>query len=187
MLKAIAEHGLANCTMSDVAEAAGVSRGILHYYFKDKDEMISALVSFIRDGRFVDFKSSMADIADPWERLRASLHYPLEAFDLSQNSPLSKSLARAWIEFWSLASFHKGVHDLVLDLQRNIREHYIQILEQGVAQGVFRKDLKPPVIATAILASFEGLMLQWYLDPAAVDFAAQIEILEKAVGAYLRP
>lgn len=38
------ERGIASTNLQDIAEAVGLSRPALYYYFKNKDEVISALV-----------------------------------------------------------------------------------------------------------------------------------------------
>jgi AcrR family transcriptional regulator len=40
-LKILATKGYENATIADVSKAAHVSRGILHYYFSDKEDLVS--------------------------------------------------------------------------------------------------------------------------------------------------
>jgi AcrR family transcriptional regulator len=42
--RVLAEKGYAQTTVSQVAAAAGVSRGLLHYYFKNKDELFTQII-----------------------------------------------------------------------------------------------------------------------------------------------
>ena len=42
--KVLAQCGYAQTTISLVAEKAGVSRGLLHYYFKSKEEMLAQVI-----------------------------------------------------------------------------------------------------------------------------------------------
>lgn len=43
----IAEHGAAALTMSDVAEEAGVSKGLIHYHFHDKETLLARVVEWM--------------------------------------------------------------------------------------------------------------------------------------------
>ena len=43
-VKVFAQKGLANTKISDLAEAAGVSQGLLYRYFTDKDDVFIALL-----------------------------------------------------------------------------------------------------------------------------------------------
>ena len=40
-LKILSAKGYENATIADIAKAANVSRGILHYYFSDKEDLVS--------------------------------------------------------------------------------------------------------------------------------------------------
>ena len=46
-LNVLATKGYENATIADISKAAHVSRGILHYYFSDKEDLVSkALAEF---------------------------------------------------------------------------------------------------------------------------------------------
>lgn len=45
--RTIAEHGAAALTMSDVAEEAGVSKGLIHYHFHDKETLLARVVEWM--------------------------------------------------------------------------------------------------------------------------------------------
>ena len=40
----IVEGGTANLSMQDVADAAGVSKGLIHYHFHDKETLLTRLI-----------------------------------------------------------------------------------------------------------------------------------------------
>jgi AcrR family transcriptional regulator len=40
-LKILATKGYEDATIADISKAADVSRGILHYYFSDKEDLVS--------------------------------------------------------------------------------------------------------------------------------------------------
>ncbi len=182
LLKAVAQHGLSDCNMTEVAQAAGVSRGILHYYFKNKHEMIGALVEHLKDSNLMSFRSEVDQYQDPAEQLRASLWYPVQAFGKSGGAPLAK----VWIEFWGLAANHPEVHSFILQVQQSLRAHYRDIIKRGIETGVFLADADPDRVAALILASLEGTMLQWHFNPEEAFFAGQLEILERMLACTLR-
>jgi AcrR family transcriptional regulator len=139
LLKAVGEHGLQRCNMTNVAEAAGVSRGILHYYFKNKDEMIGALVAHLKESYLPDFRDQTSQIEGPQEQLNKSLWYPVQTFGQG-----GAALAKVWIEFWGLAAHHPEVHQFILDGQQALRAHFVEILKAGIDQGVFSDDIRQP-------------------------------------------
>jgi len=174
LLAAMAERGLQRCNMTDVARAAGVSRGILHYYFQNKDEMIGALVAHLKESNFYQFRSQTTEPEAPWEQLAASLWYPVQAF-----GEQGGILARVWIEFWGLAHRHPAVREFILELQQGLREHFREILERGQVAGVFSAEVRPAALASVILGALEGIMLQWHFDPAGFSFVKELKALEQ--------
>jgi TetR/AcrR family transcriptional repressor of bet genes len=67
----LAEEGFPGVTLAKVAERLGMSRGILHHYFKDKDELLEAAVRY--GNRLVSGQvaASLRRSGSPRERLVA--------------------------------------------------------------------------------------------------------------------
>ena len=45
-LALLAKKGYENTTINDMADSAKVSRGLLHYYFKDKEDLVSKALTY---------------------------------------------------------------------------------------------------------------------------------------------
>ncbi|MBN2498415.1 MAG: TetR family transcriptional regulator C-terminal domain-containing protein [Deltaproteobacteria bacterium] len=180
LLEAMQQRGLQRCNMSDVARAAGVSRGILHYYFKNKDEMIGALVAHLKERYYPDFRERTTQIDDPEAQLRESLWYPVQTFGQD-----GAALAKVWIEFWGLAAHHAEVHAFILELQQLLRAHFSRIIQAGVESGVFHRERQPERCASIILAALEGLILQWHFNPEGLSFVDELKVLERMLERYL--
>jgi AcrR family transcriptional regulator len=48
--RCIMSRGAADVSLQDVAEAAGVSKALIHYHFRDKGELLARLVEWLRAG-----------------------------------------------------------------------------------------------------------------------------------------
>ena len=92
---AIAENGLSNTTVARVAKIAGLSAGIVSFYFKGKDELLLATLEFL-DAEFdVALASSIASGAnDPAAGLRAIVQ---AYFDPTLSDPRKVAV---WFAFW---------------------------------------------------------------------------------------
>ena len=66
--QAIAERGLANVRMSDVAERAGMTVGHVSYYFPSKIELLMLAIRANEDEHWSAVEVSLARIRDPWRR-----------------------------------------------------------------------------------------------------------------------
>lgn len=68
-LEVFAEKGFHNATISDITARAGVSRGLITYYFPGKQELVSELL-----GRYLDGLMALLDVTGtPDERLAATI------------------------------------------------------------------------------------------------------------------
>lgn len=68
-------------SFSDIAEAAGVPRGNIYYYFKTKDEILIAVIKRRIDHMRLMLKQWETDIKTPLERLKRYSNIPLVEID----------------------------------------------------------------------------------------------------------
>ena len=75
----LAISGASMLTMQEVAEEAGVSKGLIHYHFHDKDTLLARLVMWMADGLVRRERGALATstphgaIDDLWRWLEAEL------------------------------------------------------------------------------------------------------------------
>src|SRR3954452_7995648 len=77
MRASVAERGVAGSTFDHVAREAGVSRGLLHYYFGTKERLLVEVVRHDCDVRMAVLEEQVADAQDAEDllgRLVLSLH-----------------------------------------------------------------------------------------------------------------
>ena len=66
-------------------------------------------------------------------------------------------------------------HDWFLDRYRERRRILVERLADEQREGRVDADLDPEMLAPQILAMFDGLQIQWLLDPDGVDMVAVFE------------
>jgi len=138
----IARVGYEAVTMGEVAQAAGCATGTLYLYFKDKQQLVMALVE--RHGRiFRDrVKASMAGTADPMEKLRRSTRTALEYFAENRNYfkvLFASNLYRRGIIPGALP---KGEQEE----RKRFQAAFLELIRQAQAGGQIRKDFPPEEI-----------------------------------------
>ena len=77
-LTAIGRHGLRKLGMTDVAAAAGVSRGTLYRYFGSRDALLEALFEYERHRFQAAVNQVLADVPPGIPRLEAHIQFVLE-------------------------------------------------------------------------------------------------------------
>jgi AcrR family transcriptional regulator len=74
-LRAIARHGLAKMGMSDVSDAAGVSRGTLYRYFPTREALLEDLAVYVQEKLVADLAVALAGRGAVERRLLTSIRY----------------------------------------------------------------------------------------------------------------
>ena len=167
------ERGLLECSLADVARHAGVSKGILHYYFESKEQMLAALVQAVEREHLPRLLASFDTIDDPVERLRTFIWFPLKGWDTSR-----RPLARLWIEMWGLAGQYPAIEAFIRKLQHDLRALLARCIEDGMQRGSFSAISDSERAAALVLACMEGLILQWRFNPEETNFKGQLAALE---------
>lgn len=79
-MRVITEYGVDNMTMDKIAEAAGVAKGTIYNYFKNKDELLSRTESAILDPMVKKINALAAADSGPLAKLREIAGLILEHF-----------------------------------------------------------------------------------------------------------
>jgi len=173
--KVFGARGYASSTMEAVAAEAGISKGSIYNYFKNKEDLFRQV-----------FTQAVAASEDQTVRLLAE---PLTAAeklgrvldDWFARLGYYKRIGRLLLEFWVAAARESQDGELAGWFQemyarwRGIME---AIIAQGIEAGEFRDDLDPPAAAALILAMIDGVTVQTILDMDAhidEDFVSSLE------------
>lgn len=171
----IAVKGIRALRISDVADETGVSPGIIHYYFDNKDALIKN--AFERN-----FERSL-------ERRSAILRSEAPAKDklldlIDAYLPGDEETIEAWhvwAELWV-----EGLHDP--ELQKLNEQAYGQwrqivasILTQGQQEGSIKRDGDPTMLANLLASSLDGLALQVLVSSYELTLDAMREAGHKFV------
>jgi AcrR family transcriptional regulator len=166
MRESVAKRGAAGSTFEHVAREAGVSRGLLHYYFGTKERLLVEVVrrdAEIRIAR-LDERLSQAESADDvLEVLVASLT------DMIDNEPAFFYLL---YELFSAGRRNPDIQREVGQLFERTRTHVAEVLQAKESEGVLSLRFKAEAIVSYLFALGDGFALQALSDPARDNSAA---------------
>lgn len=151
---AIAERGVRGLRVGDVAQVAGVSPGLLYYYFKDRDGLLAAALTYINDRSRV-YRKAADDSGSPREQLIGQLLAELE------NTPEMVENSLAWNELRASAVYEPPLRE---PLARTSRQWIDEIADAiRVAQVVddVSRAVDAPQVGLIITALTEGLAARW--------------------------
>ncbi len=74
LLAVIARHGYDKATIQAIAAQAGLAPGLIHYHFKNKQQILVSLIGAMAQAAHARYLAVLGDQVAPLPRLRAYLH-----------------------------------------------------------------------------------------------------------------
>lgn len=150
--KCVYEQGAAGATMRSIAERARVSQGLLHYYFKSKENLFSQFIE-VSLGKWTD------DLQESLGRSYTSAEEKLELFFNVGRDFVEKhgELLVVLQEIWAMSIRHHKLKKVFVDAIRKEREILEDILKQGENEKSFSKGVHKK--ANALQSNYGAMVL----------------------------
>src|SRR3569832_2133979 len=141
-------QGFSTVTMDDIASELGMSKKTLYVFFPGKKELLRATTRCNSDSCERELDAIAAEKLDFFERARKTFGHIARMYarltpgymtDLRRNAP------EVWAE---IQEFRRT----------RVRKHMLDLLGQGVAQGVLRKDLDRETLVRLYLPMTRALL-----------------------------
>jgi AcrR family transcriptional regulator len=150
----LTKGGAAEISIGDVARAAGVSKALVHYHFRDKESLLCALVEDVG----FEFLSRAHDAA----KREGSAHVLDDHW-----SWVSEEIRRGDLRI--LLSLAEYASDRVRAVSRRIADRRREVVTEQVATIFERLELTPRVspslMAETVIAFIDGLAASTALEP----------------------
>ena len=166
MRDSVARRGAAGSTFEHVAREAGVSRGLLHYYFGTKERLLVEVVrrdSELRVARLDEMLGEAKSVDDVLDVLVSSLT------DLIENEP---SFFLLIYELFSAGRRNPEIQEEVGKLFAHTRSHVAEVLRTKESEGVLSLRFDADAVVSILLALGDGFALQALSDTDLDDKAA---------------
>jgi AcrR family transcriptional regulator len=150
--------------MQDVARTAGVSKGIIHYYFLNKDELMMCVLDKVAGDIERVLGEEMSSISDPWRRLEIFIEV---CFDIVRNT---KEYYQVNMDFWTQINQKEEIRKVIAAHYAKFREAAAKVIQDGVDKNAFRK-VDASAYASFVIAVIDGLSLQWLFDGKVFDYS----------------
>jgi AcrR family transcriptional regulator len=168
MRTCVAERGIAGATFEHVSREAGVSRGLLHYYFGTKERL---LIEVLRS----DTETRIAMLDEPLARARTVDDVigvlVSGAEDLLRDDP---GFYVILFELFTAGRQNPDIQRELAELYQRSRRHVADILRRKQAAGVLSLRFDAEAIVSYMFAAADGGALQRLSDPQR-DFAPTLE------------
>ena len=167
----LAEQGHEKVTIKVIAARAGLPYGVIHYYFKRKEDIVSNLAQALVDQYSQMLNDRLVDARTGGEAVATVIDFVVEhlIFD--------RRLNRVFFNLTQMAFEREPLHRVMTSMFRIYRQQLADVLEAA--------DSRPqdPSVGAAVVALAEGFALQWMIEPGVFTKKAVKTALLQAVGA----
>jgi TetR/AcrR family transcriptional regulator, fatty acid metabolism regulator protein len=152
-VRVFAQRGYHGARVGDIASEAGVAHGLLYHYFSSKDEVLETV-----------FRENFGDLLERFRAVESSAEPAAEKL-----AGIAKILLRTWRNNPDLVTV------MVRDVARSarlqmqvaeVREAFAivqRVIEQGQADGAFRRDLDARLASWIVYGGLEEVLTGWVL------------------------
>ena len=173
MRVSVARRGIAGSTFDHVAREAGVSRGLLHYYFGTKERLLVEVVRRESDVRIERLEQAILN-AKSADDVLAALVESFEAF-LGEGP----SAAVMIYELITLGQRNEEIAAELAELGRRVRTHTADTLRAKSEAGIVSLRADADTVATFLFTLADGMTIRRLSEPE-LDIGP---VMEQAIAA----
>lgn len=173
-----AEKGYSGCSVQDIADRAGMSKGALYVYYGSKEDMFKAMIgiqydrALIRSQTARNCTSHLSGVVWFMSECIRNCGFPMDH--------------RLWAEILAVASRDGGIRNFLMTEDREMRCMFAKQLRRGVAAGEIDPDIDIDATVIWLTALGDGLIVRAADDPN-FDFQKHLPVFEKLVRKALSP
>ncbi|QLH79657.1 TetR/AcrR family transcriptional regulator [Halosimplex rubrum] len=148
--RALCDRGYADVTLEDIAAEAETSKGLIHYYYDDKETLFAEFLDYLYD-RYTERIESVEGEA-PRERLVGLFETVLA----DGEGTAGEQLRTAMLAVNAQAPYDDAIRTRLERFDEFLLERVESIVADGVAAGAFDDDVEPAVAAEFIVTAISG-------------------------------
>jgi AcrR family transcriptional regulator len=178
MRRSVARRGTAGSTFDHVSREAGVSRGLLHYYFGTKEQLLVEAARRDCELRMelLEHQLAGAQTADDFIDLMAQ--------NLQETVREDPEFVTLVFELFMLSRRNEDIAAEYRGLMQRMRGQVAAMLALAQGEGILRLHAEPEAVADVLFSLGDGLALRMLADPDR-DFSATVQAGIVAVRALL--
>lgn len=161
-IDSLARRGYSETTLADVADGAGLSRGIVNFHFESKEKLLVATLQYMSEEYASHWRAALEKAGEkPAEQLTA-----LVDADFHRVICNKRKLA-AWCAFWGEAKSRPTYQALCGSRDEAYQDVLANLCGALIEEGGY--DLNARVAATALDALLEGLWLRLMMGSSGIS------------------
>lgn len=169
-IDSLAKRGYSDTTLANVADGAGLSRGIVNFHFESKEKLLVATLQFMADEYANHWNAALEKAGEA----PATKIWALVNADFDRRICTKRKLA-AWCAFWGEAKSRPTYQALCGASDLNYQKTFVELCAELKASGDY--DYDPEPMALGICSMMEGLWFRLMMNDGLTR--------EKALGAAI--
>lgn len=175
--RVVVSGGASDLRIGNVAQEAGVSRTLVHYYFTTRQELLRATFAYAEDLRVAALDTELETLVTGAERAERALQRTIE--------PELEETPALWNEVWSSLRYDEELRPLVQERYRAWADRIVRLLDEGRDDGSVPAAVDPEGAGWRLAAAADGLDSILYLG--LLDQGAARELLASCIERELHP
>ena len=178
---AVAAHGrLGAVTARAVAAEAGVSAGLVFFYFESVDKLLVELLDWLLAHTLVaaDKPDRLSEVGDPGARMMLAIRRDVEWL------PKQRERVELFFDYWVLGTRHPAIRRKIRRALNRYRDAFEPLARALVESDPERySGMSAEGLASVAAGFVEGCALQVVMDPTAFDVERSMTTLAALVRA----
>lgn len=139
------QNGIKNITMDDVAHGMGISKKTLYHHVTDKNELVSLYIN-VQKQKIENYFDELSKLNLNAIEEMVALHEKLIKLVTCTNPTIDYDLKKYYPEIYK---------KYIEDKRTRMFEWFVENIEKGKLQGLYRDDVNPEIIARLVVSRNE--------------------------------
>lgn len=175
--RCFAEKGYSACSMQEIAECSGVSKGAIYGHFSGKEELFRTIINMQHD--YGAEKAS--NMAQRKSYVQAIIDFMAECIRDSE-FPIDH---RLWAEVLAVAARDAEMKAAFLESEKKSRHFFKSLIEKGIESGEIDESVDAEGMSIVLFALGDGLIARIADDPE-FDFQKHFDVFKSVVDGALK-
>ncbi|MFL6366843.1 MAG: TetR/AcrR family transcriptional regulator [Nitrososphaeraceae archaeon] len=145
-----AKHGFDRTRMEDIATAAGLAKGTLYLYFKNKEDLFYAIC----DHNLEELRNQLSRLFNRRENIILDAE---RFYDEYKKGSLGGDTI--WFEMIALSTRSPKLKKILAENQRKVYQVVKEFLKKQIDRGFLTEDIDIDIVASTLIALYNGLVI----------------------------
>ena len=175
-LRCLQERGYAHTTARDVVAASGTNLGAIGYHYGSTERLLNAALIEGFERWFEELAQVVRKLDEDAGELERLARI---ATELPRTFERNRAFARAFVEALAQAEHSEEIRAALAESYERARQNVAALLASITGQS---ETPHTRTTASVVVATFDGLLIQWLVDPATTPTGA--DLIQSVAAGY---